>query len=254
MQTSLVIFVALLAVGTSIPTHTAVSDADKAKNGLLKLMNLGFGMVDSLKKSTTGQAYQLGENMGKHIADDQEKESHSVNTKLEAAREGMKDSVRDATSILQEGVHEVRGIADDKGIQQALKDVAKPIVNNPQFGYFSSLLEENLQKGEGFFGKTFDAFQTQAASNEASKTAGNFMAAFKKSFEMGQEIEQKKQLNRLEKHEKTELSQAEHEDILQAKANRLIEKTTKLAEVALDNVPETIDEAAKAAEKADRLV
>merc|ERR1719321_2002714 len=161
-------------------------------------MNLGFGVLDSLKKSTTGQAYQLGENMGKHIADDQEKEGHSVNTKLEAAREGMKDSVRGATSLLQEGVHEARGIADDKDVQQAFKDVAKPIVENPQFGYFASLFEDSMQKGQDFFGQTFSALQKQAGS---SSEPGKFLANVQKSFEDGAQTEQDRQLKKLQNHE-----------------------------------------------------
>merc|ERR1719506_2769822 len=122
-------------------------------------MNLGFGMLDSVKKSVDAQAYQLGENMGSQIADDQDNKEHSVRTKLQAARVGMKESVHGATSLLQEGVNEARGIADDAGVRQSLADVAKPIVQNPQFGYFASMLEQSLQKGQDMFGQTFSAMQ-----------------------------------------------------------------------------------------------
>merc|ERR1719331_1687452 len=94
-------------------------------------MNLGYGIAESVRKTTHEHAYRLGENMGMHIADDQENEHHSVETKLGAAREGMKDSIQEATSLLQEGVHEARGIMEDEGIHVAMEQVMKPILQQP---------------------------------------------------------------------------------------------------------------------------
>merc|ERR550514_1020321 len=182
--------------------------------------------------------------MGSRIADDQDKEQHSAETKLQAARLGMKDSLRGSTSLLQEGVKEARGIADDQGVRQALKDISKPIVENPQFGYFSKMIEEGLQKGQEMFGKTL----TNMKNNMPNEQGRNFLGNLQKSFDDGAKTEQERQIKKVTEHQTDGLSETQHEDLLQAKANKLIEKSTSLAEVALDKVPETIEDATHAAE------
>merc|ERR1719390_397061 len=75
-----------------------------AKDGLLSLMNMGVTAMRTAQKSINEHAFQTGEKVGQRLAADQKSATHSVETKMTAANEGLKDGVQDGVSLLQRGL------------------------------------------------------------------------------------------------------------------------------------------------------
>merc|ERR1719409_1873091 len=117
-----------------------------AQEGLLSLMNMGMAAFQQAKKAVNEHAFQTGENIGERLAADQQKEEHSVETKMEAAKEGLKDSVQSGVSMLQQFEDNVQEVAGDESVQQKAQAAIAPIRANPQFDYFNQLLDTYGQK------------------------------------------------------------------------------------------------------------
>ena len=83
---------------------------DTPQQNLAKLMKLGYGLAGKAKTATDKHAFGTGQLIGKRLRADQERQGHSVETKIDAARVGLQDSIQGGVSLLEEGVGEVRAV------------------------------------------------------------------------------------------------------------------------------------------------
>merc|ERR1719456_1604157 len=68
---------------------------------MLGLMNLVGGALRTGEQAVNEQAFTTGEKIGEKLAEDQKMDDHSVETKLQAATEGIKASIPEAASMLE---------------------------------------------------------------------------------------------------------------------------------------------------------
>jgi hypothetical protein len=224
---------------------TAIEDTPQQSLG--KLVKLGYGLSQKAKKSIDGHAFGTGELIGKRLKAEQEKFFYpSPEGRLNAAREGLKDSVQGGVSLLEQGVGEARAVAETPDVSDAAENVRLAMVENPQAKALSDQSEQMIQKVSDFVKGSADS--TIASLPETIKTP---LAMFQEAFAAGEKEEAEKLEKAkasFQKDTKVGALVQEHFDVLQSKANRFIESAGKAGFMSLDRAPEAVVEASKAAE------
>jgi len=212
-----------------------------------KLMKLGLGLGEKAKKSVDQHAFATGESVGQRLREDQAKFFYpSPEGRMNAAREGLKDSVQGGVSLLEQGVDEAKTVVETPDVMGAVENVRRAVAENPQAKALSDQSEQMIQKVSDFVKGSADS--TIASLPETIKTP---LAMFQEAFTAGEKEEAEKLEKAkasFQKDTKVGALVQEHLDVLQSKANRFIETAGKAGFMSLDRAPEAVVEASKAAE------
>ena len=95
--------------------------------------------------------------IGKRLRADQKRSGHSVETKIDAARVGLQDSIQSGVSLLEEGVSEVRAVAETPEVGEAVKSVQLSMAKNPESKHLFDESEKMFQKASDFVEGSVDA-------------------------------------------------------------------------------------------------
>lgn len=212
-----------------------------------KLMQLGYGLSQKAKKSIDEHAFGTGNLIGQRLKQEQDKFFYpSPEGRLNAARQGLKDSIQPGVSLLEQGVGEARAVAETPDITDAAENVRLAVVENPQAKALSDQSDQMIQKVSDFVKGSADS--TIASLPETIKTP---FAMFQEAFAVGEKEEAEKLEKAkasFQKDTKVDAFVQEHLGVLQSKANRFIESAGKAGFMSLDRAPEAVVEASKAAE------
>ena len=173
--------------------------------------------------------------IGKRLRADQKRSGHSVETKIDAARVGLQDSIQSGVSLLEEGVSEVRAVAETPEVGEAVKSVQLSMAKNPESKHLFDESEKMFQKASDFVKGSVDATLKNIPGDAEPK---RILDSFQEAFAAGEEEEQQRLKSVNERFLKNDgtIDQVvkEHLDVLPSKANRFIESAGKAAFVGLD--------------------
>merc|ERR1719456_90978 len=210
-------------------------------------MNLVGGAMRTTKAAVDAQAFKTGEKIGEHLKLDQESDVHSVQTKIQAANEGLKDSVADGVSMLQTGVAEAAKVMDDKDVQEEIFVAVDPVRTSPQFNYFNQLMETFGKNAEQMVNVGLD----QAQAKIKDQKTKDFIANAKRSFNEGRNTEQAKLEEIAAKDEQVDSAKIEEQKKeIHEKMDGLIEKAGAVTKLGMDAGPVTLKVGSEEAEKA----
>merc|ERR1719454_1812828 len=184
-------------------------------------MNMFGAAVKQGSAAINQQAEKTGENIGEKLVEDQKNPEHSVETKMEAATEGMKESVQDGVSMLQTGISNAREVFKSDDVHEEIFVAMKPVKENPQFAYFNKLLEGVTEKAQQAADQGLS--QIQAQVND------------RKSFQSGQ-VEEQAKLEKIatEDSKVDEAKLSEQEDSIQQKTNSLLQVAGQVTRHGMD--------------------
>jgi hypothetical protein len=234
----------LCLLGAAGAVRVKKDDDESPSQSFAKLMKLGLGLGEQAKKSVDQHAFATGESVGKRLREDQAKFFYpSPEGRMNAAREGLKDSVQGGVSLLEQGVDEAKTVVETPDVMGAVENVRRAVAENPQAKALSDQSESMLQKMSDLVKGSADA--TIANLPEAVRTP---LSSFQDAFAAGEKEEAEKlKASPAGDDKKVESVIQEHLGTLQAKANRFIQTAGKATLVGLDKAPEVALEASKAA-------
>lgn len=227
-----------------------------AQENLAKLMRLGYGLAEQAKKGVDHQAFVTGEKVGLRLRQDQKNTGHSVETKLSAAREGLKDSLQDYESGFKAGMAEARAVVETPDVREAVQSVRAAVAGNPELTYFADQSGQMLQQASDSAKAGIEKTVQSLPDENAQKVGSSFLQAFatgedeeRARLAAAQDGEEKYG-DAAAQEEKFDAILKGHLDKLQSKAGRLVESARKAAAVGLDRAPQVLLKASEAADGA----
>jgi hypothetical protein len=218
----------------------AAAIEDKPQQSLAKLMKLGYGLSQKAKKSVDAHAFGTGELIGRRLKADQAKFFYpSPEGRLNAAREGLKDSVHGGVSLLEQGVDEARAVAETQDVIDAAENVRLSVVENPQSKAVSDQSEQMIEKVSDFMKGSTEAAVASLPKDAPLKTP---FLLFQKAFARGEKeaADKLKKARAKDPEAKLDTLVQGHLNELQSKAKDLIQSAGKVGTLGLDSSAEGI--------------
>jgi hypothetical protein len=238
--TKAVVFLGLMA---------AAAQADREpQQKMAKLMKLGYGLATKAKQGIDNHAFVTGQKIGERVRQEQTQNMriNGVEGRLNAAREGLKDSLVEAESSAKAGVAEARAVVETPDVVDAVKSVTGAISENPEFARFADQADKMVQHVSDLSKDGLSKVVGSIPDENAQKAGSSFLAAFKAG-----ESQQKARLadaKRRQAPSSLDDVVKDHLKVLESKADRIIESAGKTTSVGLDQAPEILQKASKAAD------